>query len=364
MIAPNLQKLAIAMLFVLYEHAAERGGYLSSLRIKEYLDGSISNKFIESAGEILASRGLIHGSYSSSESEPAMFDIKTTGIEYVQNQLGDLNSPISRFKTVGIKWLEVKPTEQDGEHQDSNSNNIATIPSFTKFRDDLLIALASRDTKEGPRIFDLKGTADLAELKYLEGWVQKAAYSFRNQGYINDSFTMGDGIDGNLKSQLTAEGMEIAEKLMVEAADVWDRGISVSGIQDRYEEANDYFDDDEFLVVEESTSAETAPASDRIVRLDHNSSEYREALDAVEAVIEAVTGDNEYGESAPEERDVIVSLLATGRKILDQVEVRVSVARAALIPALQFVAENFSKGAIAALGATAVAAVGRLFGLL
>ena len=120
---------------------------------------------------------------------------------------------------------------------------------------------------------------------------------------------------------------------------------------DRNSEGIDFLDDD-------------IPASDRVVSLDHNSKAYQGAVDAVDKVIEAVAGDNEYGSESPEEKEAVVGALGAARKLLDAVEVRISAVQTILLPPLQYIADNFSKGAVAALGAAAVAAVMKLFGLL
>lgn len=109
--------------------------------------------------------------------------------------------------------------------------------------------------------------------------------------------------------------------------------------------------------------SQLAPAADRIVTLDHNRAEYIEMVDAVDAVIDAVAGDNEYGNDAPEEKEAIVGGLKSGRSLLNAVNVKVSAVQAILLSALNYVINNFTKGVLAALGATAVAVVGRIFGI-
>ncbi len=103
------------------------------------------------------------------------------------------------------------------------------------------------------------------------------------------------------------------------------------------------------------------PASDRAVPLNHNSTEYKKALTAVDAVINAVVGDNEYGNQFPEEKETVVNALRTGRKLLDAENVRPIALGHTLFPVLQYISDNFAKGAIAALGAAAIAA---LWGIL
>ena len=68
---------------------------------------------------------------------------------------------------------------------------------FTVFKDKLLVALAKEEEKEsGEHFFDLKVVADQNDLQYKEGWVRKAAFNFRDSGYLIAAFTMGGGTDG------------------------------------------------------------------------------------------------------------------------------------------------------------------------
>jgi|GEM_PF-5441522 len=106
---------------------------------------------------------------------------------------------------------------------------------------------------------------------------------------------------------------------------------------------------------------ETIPASDRIVSLKDNQPKVQEAKDAVDAVIKAVVGDNEFGAESPEKREALIGALKSGRILLDGDEIEESALQTFLISALQYVADNFAKGAISALAAAAVAKVLGLF---
>lgn len=113
----------------------------------------------------------------------------------------------------------------------------------------------------------------------------------------------------------------------------------------------------------ESESTIFAPASDRIVTLEHNSEQHREIVGAVDAVIEAVKGDNEYGNSYPEEKDVTMAALAAGRKLLDSAKIRVVAIKASLLPVLKFLAETFAKETVKGLATKAIAVLLKLIGM-
>jgi len=117
----------------------------------------------------------------------------------------------------------------------------------------------------------------------------------------------------------------------------------------------------ELYGLEGVASLHPVPASNRLVTLHHNSAAYKEAVEAVDAVIDAVIGDNVYGAKAPKEKEAVIGALKSGRLLLDADEVSESSLSAILINVLQYVADNFAKGSIAALGAVAVAKVLGLF---
>lgn len=212
----------------------------------------------------------------------------------------------------------------------------AHFPPFTDFRNALLVALAKCDEERGPEYYELKEVAEGAGLKYREGWVGKAANYFDKYGYVSDAFTMGGGVDGGLSVQLTAEGLEEAERLMAET--------ETSEIVGQHPEA-------------------AVPASDRYVELDHNSPEFREATEAVRAVIERVRSDNEYNATDPEDKQQRLAELEAGSTLLKSIRVRAAAVTAVLVPPLRYLAKKFLDTAIGKAASIAVTAVMKLLGL-
>ena len=74
-----------------------------------------------------------------------------------------------------------------------------------------------------------------------------------------------------------------------------------------------------------------APASDRIVRLDHNSAAYVDAIAKIDEVAEAVRGSNSLD---PEERGRLVAELDAGRQLFTAPRVRLAAIRVVLFGAL------------------------------
>lgn len=184
--------------------------------------------------------------------------------------------------------------------------------AFRRFRESLLIALAKKEEESGSDYYDLKEVADEAGIKYSEGWVSKAAYSFRDQGLINEAFTMGGGVDGNLQAILTAEGLETAQELMEQSASssAWDEAE-----WDKVDWAGE--NQDGLIATELHGVEQNSPALNDVdvwepLPLEASSAEVAETADEVEELIEAVRGDNGYTATHPEEQKSILWALGSG----------------------------------------------------
>ncbi len=234
----------------------------------------------------------------------------------------------------GLKAVEkIKRNKRPFYRISVSAPRAVSFSKFSDFRDSLLVALAENDEESAANFRDLKEIANQNGLKFRKGWVEKAAKSFRDMGYIQAAFTMANDLNGGLGARLTGDGLAAAEELLT----------------------------DRTIAPEESPHP-SVPASDRYVELDHNSPEYKESIKAIDKVISAVDGDNEYGDRAPEEKAAIVAALRAGRELLTAAKVKISAVHAVLISSLQYVADNFTKGVVAALGAAAVGAVLKLLG--
>lgn len=103
------------------------------------------------------------------------------------------------------------------------------------------------------------------------------------------------------------------------------------------------------------------PASDRVVRIDHNSPSYREAEEALDNLEHGLQSTNEFpGE--PEEKDQFIAEVSAARRLLQAARVRIVALVELLKPLLvQFVAK-VKDGVIATLATAAVAAIVALLG--
>lgn len=96
------------------------------------------------------------------------------------------------------------------------------------------------------------------------------------------------------------------------------------------------------------------PASDRIVRIDHNQLAYTETISAISNTADALVGDNAIG---PEDRDRIKFELDSGMLLLQAETVRVGAIEAVLIQALRWLSANFAGAALGIAAERALLAV-------
>lgn len=86
------------------------------------------------------------------------------------------------------------------------------------------------------------------------------------------------------------------------------------------------------------------PASDRIVRLDHNSPSYQEAIEAVDRLEELVRQTNDYDDT--EDKGQRVAELSAGRRLLQAVQVRVVAVAQVLAAPIRALTTRFATGLI------------------
>lgn len=96
------------------------------------------------------------------------------------------------------------------------------------------------------------------------------------------------------------------------------------------------------------------PASDRIVRLDHNQPGYEETLRSIEDTSTALIGDNSIG---PEDRERIKFELESGMLLLKGQTVRMAAVEAVLISSLKWLAKAFGGAALGIAAEDALQAV-------
>lgn len=111
---------------------------------------------------------------------------------------------------------------------------------------------------------------------------------------------------------------------------------------------------------DDSNSERNIPASDRVVKIDHNSSGYEEALlslDSVEMALQAVN------DIDPVEKEQRVAEIKAGRSLLQATQARAESIISVLYKSLKYITKKFTDHYLGAAAAGALTLIGRLTGL-
>jgi hypothetical protein len=103
------------------------------------------------------------------------------------------------------------------------------------------------------------------------------------------------------------------------------------------------------------------PASDRTVSLDHNKSEYAEAIQALEKVEQAIKEANDYDDQ--DDKDQRIAEISAGRRLLQATKASALAIYAVVRSPLSYLMKKFADVTIGDVAKAALALIGRLTGL-
>jgi hypothetical protein len=118
-----------------------------------------------------------------------------------------------------------------------------------------------------------------------------------------------------------------------------------------------------FLIQEndlKEQNSDTVPASDRMVRLDHNQPDYSATMQSVDALDAAIRETNDYDDL--EDKDQRIAEISAGRRLLQASRVRIIALRSTLGAALIWLIEKFAGGIIGQIAKTTWDALSALIG--
>lgn len=197
---------------------------------------------------------------------------------------------------------------------------------FREFKQRLLVEMYHRQKEIGLQTFmEPKDVADGVGLIYDTGQIRLCLSEYKNSGLVHAAFTMGSGPDLGLKCFLTARGIEQAEE--------WEEQLGVT-LQ--------------------------APASDRVVPLDHNTTEYQSTIASLDKVIAEVRAERRNDFFDKEQR---LAELDAGKALLSADRVSLRPALAVFSTVLGYLALKFVDVPIGQAAQSAWEAVLKLFGL-
>jgi hypothetical protein len=111
-----------------------------------------------------------------------------------------------------------------------------------------------------------------------------------------------------------------------------------------------------------TTRSETeVPASDRLVRLDHNNPDYQQAIDNLDETLEALRGFNDFLDE--EEKTTHLAEVNAMRRIFDAFAIRPDVIVSLIKNGLKMLADKFVSTAIAKAASAAFAFIGKFLGM-
>lgn len=154
-----------------------------------------------------------------------------------------------------------------------------------------------------------------------------------------------DAIGNNIQYiEITRVGIELVEE--------WS--------DDDYDKVAKYIEDRNKI---KEPDNQEVPASDRVVSIDHNSDDYKEAIGALEEFEKKAKVNNEFRGlfTDPDDGDRILSEVRMGRELLQQARASVQAAKELLLRNLKWVAEQLPGTAINTLASKAFDAIIKLF---
>jgi hypothetical protein len=113
---------------------------------------------------------------------------------------------------------------------------------------------------------------------------------------------------------------------------------------------------------EEAESPRAVPASDRVVRLDHNSAAYLEADAELTEAIAALRANNAYRASDPEDYEQRLAELEGGQRLLKAPQTRLDAITAVLVRSLQWLAVKLADTVVGKVIEKALTALAALLG--
>jgi histidinol-phosphate/aromatic aminotransferase/cobyric acid decarboxylase-like protein len=107
-------------------------------------------------------------------------------------------------------------------------------------------------------------------------------------------------------------------------------------------------------------SAATAPAADRVVRLDHNSQPYRELVEALGNLERVLTEANDYPDA--EDKEQRIAEVSAARRLLASAKVRVAAVAGLLGSAVVYFTHDLVTTAVGRAAAVVLDKIVALFG--
>lgn len=289
--------------------------------------------------------------------------------------------------------------------------------TYEQFKDLLLLALTMRNADGSGEVpWDLEKTAARVDLNYEKGWIEKFTQEMEHPilDFITTDKVSGKGLCAYANSAAFAVAPYLLEKYFgepdfehpfdekPELTDPFEgigrvdvtflgRNLTIGCVEGEEErtkhlverieaEAGEWLkavtgplDDfrallmgSVFLVefIENIEDQSNVPASDRIVTLNHNSPEYKEATNALDKVIEEFRKDHRLDNELGSEKPALLQTLEAGRRLLEDTKIKADIVITLLVEPLKLVAKRYESELVGALAAGAVTVILALLGFI
>jgi hypothetical protein len=213
-----------------------------------------------------------------------------------------------------------------------------SIP-FAEFRKTLLALIyeATRDNLH--KYCDISDLVRDTGVPASPGWADRAVDHLEGSGFLKAMRPLS----GGPHVQLTGPGIDEAEAL-------FENGWAQRDWQDAGGKGG------------EAGTTTGAPASNRVVTLDHNSTEYVDAVRTLNLVTEQVRSSNELAVGSPEEHGRGLAELEAGQRVLEAPRLRVAVAVTLIGGVLVWLLQQVAGTALEPAIKLALAALDKLLG--
>ena len=409
MTIPKYKILTQVILYELYSIITDgrtEGRDLEQIHEKFFNSEIPKNYLKKICNELLKDGYISEEKDAETQFDANYFAITGKGIAHVESQLDILGSPIGEYAQNGKAWLF-------GESHGIEENS--------KYSESLKVQMTGQEPSIGapnvgkPRIFNkilpisspgmVTEAIDVDRFDWLLlGLMLEAALSRQNEGYLSIEslhardplhtveseianrlityaklglvvktrmpFRGGVGVPEKMY-RLSVEGIHfviqnsktVAEQEHGLTADHPDRVVdTLDRIWTWYASAIGHPHDKAWELAPDFPFS-SIPASDRVVSLDHNSPDYKNAVSSIEKVIQEFREDHHLDNEFGHEKGALLKTLEAGRELLNDSMVNVRVSIALIVEPLKRIIQKYDQVFVGALAATALSLILKLLGL-
>ena len=225
------------------------------------------------------------------------------------------------------------------------------MANYTTFEREFLVGAYLLVERTGREIVGARDILTAFNLEPRPNWVRRAIQSYTDNGYSRGRMTMGDELDQHV--YLSADGVKEAEHLI-------DQGM-VSTADLEQVPPTDLPSPDGARIIDVA-EAEVVPASDRIVRMDHNSAAYITAVEQTDALADALARGNDVGKMSHEEVAVAAAEVESLRRELQGNAVRATAFWHRATSVLGWIGREAAGAVVGSLAIAALVALAALHG--